>query len=80
MAQTLEKTTVPKLGELLQEHQEVVTLGRELVRARGRKPNLNLGQSTGVRRHLSDSMSTGVRPTRCSGRQVGCTSLDVQRR
>jgi hypothetical protein len=32
MAQTLEKTAVPKLGELLQEHQEVVTLGRELVR------------------------------------------------
>jgi hypothetical protein len=32
MAQTLEKTAAPKLGELLQEHQEVVTLGRELVR------------------------------------------------
>jgi hypothetical protein len=32
MTQTLEKTAAPKLGELLQEHQEVVTLARELVR------------------------------------------------
>jgi hypothetical protein len=32
MAQTLEKMAVPELGALLQEHQEVVTLGRELIR------------------------------------------------
>jgi hypothetical protein len=32
MAQTLEKTAAPRLGDLLLEHQEVVTLARELVR------------------------------------------------
>ena len=32
MPQTLEKTAVPTLGALLQEHQEAVTLGREMVR------------------------------------------------
>jgi hypothetical protein len=32
MAQTLEKTAAPKLGELLQKHQELVTLARELIR------------------------------------------------
>jgi len=32
MAQTVAKTTAPKLGALLQEHHEAVTLGRELIR------------------------------------------------
>ena len=32
MAQTVEKTPVAKLGALLQEHQEAVFLGRELIR------------------------------------------------
>jgi hypothetical protein len=32
MAQTVEKTPVAKLGALLHEHQEAVTLGRELIR------------------------------------------------
>jgi hypothetical protein len=32
MRQRVEKATVPKLGTLLQEHQEAVTLGREFIR------------------------------------------------
>ncbi|MDB6010359.1 MAG: hypothetical protein JWL65_2609 [Gammaproteobacteria bacterium] len=32
MAQTVEKIPVAKLGALLQEHQEAVILGRELIR------------------------------------------------
>jgi hypothetical protein len=32
MAQTVVKTPVAKLGALLQEHQEAVILGRELIR------------------------------------------------
>ena len=32
MAQTREKTVAPNLGALLQQHQETVTLAREMVR------------------------------------------------
>jgi hypothetical protein len=32
MAQTVEKTGAPRLGTLLNEHQEAVMLGRELIR------------------------------------------------
>ena len=61
MAQTVEKTSVAKLGDLLQEHQEAVVLGRELIRlsVRARVAN-RIGEAVAAEQAAEDCIAKAV--------------------